>query len=281
MKHILLLIVILILSMATQAQNLFSNSNLLPWCIVYFDKLQRTPEQRIEMLKQMGIKQYAYDGRTDHIPGLGHEIDLARHNDIDIEGVWLWINSKRDKIGALSEENEQILSIVAQKKLKTTFWLSFNTNFFTGLSHSEKVAKGAEFVNFLASKTEAMGCKIALYNHGDWFGEPENQIEIIKASKANAIGIVYNFHHGHLQINRFPSMLKTMLPYLIAVNLNGMGDTKIMDIGKGEHEKELISELKSSGYKGRIGIIGHNVDEDAEELLKRNIDGLRELGFTN
>jgi hypothetical protein len=29
------------------------------WCIVPFDSMQRTPEQRIEMLRELGIKKYA------------------------------------------------------------------------------------------------------------------------------------------------------------------------------------------------------------------------------
>ena len=279
MKTLILLIFASALTAFTSAQDLFSHQNLLPWCIVSFDKAQRTPAQRIAMLKTLEFERYAYDGRAEHFPTFEEEIDLARNNGIEIEALWLWINAKRDKTGELSPENELLLSIVKKKKLRTTLWLSFNDNFFSGLSHYEKVQKGAAFLQFLSAKMRGTGCRIALYNHTGWFGEPENQIEIIKASGVKRVQMVYNFHHGHQHINRFHALLKTMMPYLKVVNLNGMGDSKIMPVGTGQFEKEMILLLKNSGFRGRIGIIGHVADKDAKEVLKANLEGLRKLGF--
>jgi hypothetical protein len=50
MKYTLLFVFILTISSVSFSQNLFSDSNLLPWCIVPFDNQERTPEQRIDML---------------------------------------------------------------------------------------------------------------------------------------------------------------------------------------------------------------------------------------
>jgi len=49
---------------------------------------------------------------------------------------------------------------------------------------------------------------------------------------------VYNFHHGHHQIDKFPALLEMMKPYLWTVNLNGMkrDGPKILDIGAGDLE---------------------------------------------
>ncbi len=44
---------------------------------------------------------------------------------------------------------------------------------------------------------------MGLYNHGGWFGEPENQIAIIEHLKMSNVGIVYNLHHGHDHVERF------------------------------------------------------------------------------
>ena len=35
----------------------------------------------------------------------------------------------------------------------------------------------------LAEEAGKIGCSLALYNHGGWFGEPENQIAIIERLK--------------------------------------------------------------------------------------------------
>ena len=101
----------------------------------------------------------------------------------------------------------------------------------------------------IAEAAAKIGCSVGLYNHGGWFGEPENQIAIIEAlrkrrapasTRALPIGIVYNFHHGHEHIDRFPELFSKMQPYLMAVNLNGMvkdGDRagkKILALGTGD-----------------------------------------------
>ena len=81
------------------------------------------------------------------------------------------------------------------------------------------------------------------------------------------------------QNNRFHSMLKNMLPYLVAINLDGMDLSKgqILPIGRGKSEKEMIQLIRESGYKGRIGVLGHRDDEDVEVVLRGNLEGLREI----
>jgi sugar phosphate isomerase/epimerase len=279
MKRVVLILISFLAFFENFAQKNFEKENLLAWCIVPFDKIKRGPEARIEMLKNLGMRQYAYDWRTEHIQSFANEIDLARKNNIAIEAIWMFIDNKTDKISALSADNQRFIDIASTKKLKTTIWLGFNNNFFEGLNHFEKVKKGADFLKYLAPNLAQKGFKIALYNHGDWFGEPENEIEIIKASGQKNVGIVYSFHHGHHQINRFHSMFTTMKPYLVAVNLDGMDLKKgqILPVGEGKSEKEMIEIIIKSGYNGRIGIIGHIMDEDVELVLKRNMAGLSKL----
>ena len=66
----------------------------------------------------------------------------------------------------------------------------------------------------IAAETAKIDCRLALYNHGNWFGEPENQLAVIEALKQPNVGIVYNQHHGHDHVKRFPLLLKKMLPHL-------------------------------------------------------------------
>src|SRR5262249_9717949 len=123
---------------------------------------------------------------------------------------------------------------------------------------------------------------LALYNHGGWFGEPENQIAIIELLKTRGVinlGIVYNLHRGHDHLDRFPALLAKIVPYLMALNINGMdpgGDRvgrKILPLAQGSRDLELLRVIATSGYKGPIGILGHTQD-DAAERLKDNLDGL-------
>jgi sugar phosphate isomerase/epimerase len=147
------------------------------------------------------------------------------------------------------------------------------------------VEAGVDAITPVAREAAKLGCTVALYNHGGWFGEPKNQLAIIEKLKADGItnvGIVYNLHHGHAHVDRFPELLAKMKPHLLALNLNGMtrnGDKagkKILPIAQGELDLPLLKAIKDSGYNGPIGILNHT-DEDAEARLLDNIEGLEWL----
>ena len=96
------------------------------------------------------------------------------------------------------------------------------------------------------------------------------------------VGIVYNLHHAHDQLDELASNLSLMRPYLIAVNLNGTetdGDKigkKILPIGQGNLDRSVLKTIIESGYVGPIGILNHT-DEDAKLRLEANLNGLQDL----
>jgi sugar phosphate isomerase/epimerase len=134
----------------------------------------------------------------------------------------------------------------------------------------------------IAEAAGRIGCTVALYNHGGWFGEPENQIAIVERLRVQGltnVGIVYNLHHGHDHVDRFPALLRQMKPHLLALNLNGMirgGDRegkKILPLGQGDWDLRLLRTIRDSGWRGPVGILNHT-DEDAEGRLRDNLEGL-------
>jgi hypothetical protein len=250
--------------------------DLVAWCIVPFDGRKRSPEERIGMLERLGFRRYAYDWRAEHLPDTARELRLARDRGIRVEAVWLWIDGGSDRPGALSEPNERLLAALAQAGLSTQIWTGFAPNYFEGRGEEEKVARGAEMVRYLCERAAETRSRVALYNHGDWFGEPENQIRIIEALPGLEIGLVYNFHHGHDHIARFDALVRTMRPYLLAVNLNGMRPEgpKILPFGTGSHEQGMLQSVLASGFTGPFGVLGHVDGADVEEILRGNLRGL-------
>src|SRR3989337_552459 len=256
---------------------LFSKDNLVAWCVVPFDSVRRTPEERAIMLDELGFKQFAYDWRAEHLPSFPDEIKALKEHDIKLKSVWLWIDTDSSEL--FDALNEQLFDIIKKNNVKTEFWLGFSNKHFEGLSDEEKLDKAVASISYIQERAKKLGCTISLYNHGDWFGEPINQIRIIEKIGAKDIGIVYNFHHAHLQVKEFPELLKKMLPYLKTINLNGMkiAGPKILAIGQGDEELGMLQTLKESGYRGSVGILGHIETEDAKVVLKRNMMGLKEL----
>jgi putative heme-binding domain-containing protein len=254
---------------------LFERDNLVAWCIVPFDAKKRGPEERAAMLARLGIKKLAYDYRAEHIPTFDAELDALRKHGIELTAWWFPTT--------LNDEAKHILSVLERHKFQTQLWVTGGGE--PTASPEEQVARvqaEAARIRPIAEAAAKIGCRVALYNHGGWFGEPANQLAIVRELNLPNVGLVYNQHHGHDHVADFPRLLQQMKPHLFAVNLNGMvpdGDKqgmKIVPLGAGELDLGLLKTIRDSGYAGPIGILNHT-DEDAEARLLDNLDGLNWL----
>ncbi len=249
----------------------FERDYLVAWCIVPFDAKKRGPEERAAMLKRLGFKHFAYDYRAEHVPTFDAEMKALKANGIQLTAFWF--------PAALNAEARTILDVLKRHEIKTQLWITMNDPAPKEPGQIAKVAAAGRLLRPIAEEAAKIGCSVALYNHGGWFGEPENQLAIIDHLKLKNVGIVYNLHHGHDHLDRFPDLLKKMKPHLWTLNLNGMvrnGDKlgkKILPLGQGDLDLGLLKAIATSGYTGSIGILGHTQD-DAELRLRDNLDGL-------
>ena len=279
------IIILWLLSMAIAGCNsaaegekaLFEKENLLAWCIVPFDAMNRTPGERAEMLDDLGLSHFAYDYRDEHIPSFREEIRILKDHHIILSAVWLWVDPDWEE--ALNSSGKAIFDILKETGTETEIWLGFPDNCFDGASDKESLSRAADVVRKILQEAGEIGCTIALYNHGGWFGEPDNLVRIIESVGSERIRIVYNFHHGHDQVDRFKENLERMLPYLSTININGMRveGPKIITLGEGDRELEMLRIIQNSGFSGSIGILGHTEGEDIQVVLERNLRGLEEL----
>ena len=253
---------------------LFKATNLVAWCIVPFDAKKRGPEERARMLTRLGFTQLAYDWREEHIKTFDAELEALRTHGIKLTAFWF--------PGALNDEARIILDLLQRHGIRTQLWVTLGDPAPATPDPAAKVDAAVKTIRPIAEAAAKIGCQVALYNHGEWFGEPENEIAILQRLKMNHVGMVYNLHHGHAHLDRFPELLAKIKPYLLAINLNGMvknGDRtgrKILPLGQGDLDLTLIKAILASGWQGPIGILNHT-DEDAEARLKDNLEGLQWL----
>jgi sugar phosphate isomerase/epimerase len=264
---------------APSAETLFARTNLVAWCIVPFDARKRGPEERAAMLERLGLKFLAYDYRAEHIPTFDAEMEALKRRNLKLLAWWF--------PGTWNDEARLILDVLERHRIQDAqLWVS-GAGEPTGNADEQKarVAAEASRIRPIAAAAAKLDFKVALYNHGGWFGEPENQLEIIAHLRTQGVanvGIVYNLHHGHHHLDRFAALLETMKPHLLALNLNGMvrdGERlgkKILPLGQGELDLELLRILRDSGWRGPLGILNHT-DEDAETRLQENLRGLDRL----
>lgn len=261
---------------AAEEYSLFARSNLVAWCIVPFDAKKRGPEERAQMLEKLGIHRFAYDWRAEHIPTFETEIDTCRKHNIEVTAWWFPTT--------LDKDAQTILALLKRKNLKTQLWVMGGGEPTKSPEEQQKrIDSEVARLRPIVDAAAAIGCQVGLYNHGGWFGEPENQLAIIKALNAPNVGMVYNFHHGHEHIDRFPELFMKMKPHLYCININGMvkdGESagkKILTIGEGDQELAMLKLIEESGWRGPIGILDHRPETDSEQTLRQNLEGLERL----
>ena len=258
---------------AETVRSLFARDRLVAWCIVPFDGKKRGPEERVAMLRRLGIKRFAYDWRAEHLPTFDREVGLLQKAGIELTAVWFPAN--------LGADAQRLLAVIGKHKVRPQLWVSMGGGgpAASPAEQRQKVEAHARALRPIAEAAAKLGCSVALYNHGGWFGEPENQLAILEALRLPNVGIVYNLHHGHDHLGRFPGLLRKMKPHLLALNLNGMvkgGDRvgkKILPLGQGDEDLRLLRAIVESGWRGPVGVLGHTQD-DAEARLRDNLDGL-------
>ncbi|WP_395746432.1 DUF6797 domain-containing protein [Prosthecobacter sp.] len=277
LRSLFLSVLLLGNSAAMRAADLFEKSNLAAWCIVPFDKAKRGPEERAAMLEKMGVKKLVYDYRKEHIPQWDDELNALKKHHIELMGWWFPTT--------LNDEAKQTLELFKRHNVHPQLWVNGHGGSIQVKDEADQQARIAKEVARLQPICEAaapLGCQVALYNHGWWYGEPENAIAIVEALKAKGIkniGMVYNLHHGHGHLDRLAKIFPRMLPHLLCFNLNGMdidGEAKgrkILPLGVGTEDVKVLRVVRASGYSGPIGILNHT-DEDAEGRLLDNLDGL-------
>lgn len=256
---------------------LWSDENLVAWCIVPFDARARNSEERAAMLARLGFKHFAYDWRDVHLSTFDWEIAAMQRHGIEITACWFPTR--------LNAKAEQILSAIERHGIRPQLWVTGSGDpVSTVAEHMERVKSEAARLKPILERAARAGCSVALYNHGGWFGDPDNQLAVIEQLRQEGFGpirMVYNFHHARGRLADFPEVWAKIAAYVDTVNLNGMDPAKpgsIRFLGEnGGQEIEMLRVIEQSGWRGRVGLLNHRTDLDAEEGLRQNKAGLQQL----
>src|SRR6266571_7475262 len=183
------------LSRAEVGEGLFAQTNLVAWCIVPFDARKRGPEERAAMLERLGFKLFAYDYRAEHVSTFDAEMDALERHRIRLLAWWF--------PPTMNDEARLILDVLKRHRLEPQLWVTGGGEPTRDAQEQRsRVAAEAERIRAIAEAASKIGCTVGLYNHGGWFGEPENQLEILADLNLPNVGLVYNLHHGHDHLER-------------------------------------------------------------------------------
>lgn len=275
----LLLVSAILATPTLNAAELWRQENLVAWSIVAFDAKQRGPEERAAMLERLKLRQYGFGFRAKDVPYFDAEVIAMQRHGIELV-AWLFPRT-------LDATALKALQVIRRHGIRPQIWVTGGGEPVRSPGEqAERLRMELDRIRPFVVAAALVGCRVGLYNHGGWFGEPENQLALLRRLKSEGfdhVGLVYNFHHGHDHIDRFAAVWRDLRADVLALSINGMvrgGDKagkKILYIGEGDQELAMMKIVQESGWQGPVCILGHRTDEDAEVALAKNLAGLRDL----
>jgi hypothetical protein len=147
---------------------LFDPQNLTAWCVVPFDAKKRGPVERAEMLQRLGFKNFAYDWRSKDVPSFDAEVEALHQHGINLVG--LVVSDRRRG----SERASHFGCHQAPRHSSTIVGHGIRRSDEDGSRTSmQRTEQEAERIRKIVALAAPCACKVELYNHNGWFGQPE------------------------------------------------------------------------------------------------------------
>src|SRR5690606_1125994 len=124
-------------------------------------------------LQRLGIRRIAYDWRREHVPQFDEELDAYERHGIALHAFWTPV----DTASPLSEAHwPLVLDLLKRRRLQPELWTMLNNSLLDGVPEQSRPRRAAEILAPVARAAAECGCRLGLYNHGGWFGDPDNQL---------------------------------------------------------------------------------------------------------
>lgn len=188
------------------------------------------------------------------------------------------IPSSEQQIGRMSEEERAEITRQTHELLAR---LQRGTLTNSPQEQQLRVQQEADRIRAIVKLAAPYGSKVALYNHGGWFGMMQNQLAIIQRLQelgVSDVGIVYNFSHSRDELHDdtvdFPAIWQRIKPHVVAVNITGTYfEGQLIYPSQGDRELDMLRTIVASGWQGPIGVIAEK-GGDAEVTLRNYLIGL-------
>lgn len=264
----------------------WSLENLHAWSVAPFDSVDRTPEERAQILRRLGIRKYAYSWRERHIASFDAEIEAMQRNGIEII-AWNFLSVEPEDPPARAA-----LEAFRRHGIHPQIWVmqsprgrprqALDSFTRTPLEQRERVRQEAERIKRIVAAVSPYGCSVALYAHNSWFGVPDNQLAIIARLQeigVSGVGMVYNFHHArdehHDDTLEFPALWRRIMPHVVAITVSGVRfEGQVVFPSEGDAEQDMMRVIQDSGWRGSVGLTAE-LRDDAEKTLRHYIRGVQ------
>lgn len=223
------------------------------------------------MLQRLGFKNFAFDWRSKDVPTFDAEVEALDRYGIRLVAWWFPTDA--------GDPNAQIiLNVIKRHGIHPQLWvMGSGSPTVTDAEQAQRVEQEAERIRKIVEMAAPYGCKVELYNHNGWFGQPSNEVAVIERLKQKGVddvGMIYNFSHSHGDVSNFPAIWNHIQPCVVAVNVSGIvASEKLIPPSQGDNELDMLRTIQHSGWRGPIGLIAEQ-GGDAEITLSNDLRGL-------
>jgi hypothetical protein len=250
---------------------------LAAWCVVPYDDRDRSPQDRANVLAELGFDALAWDWRDEHVDQLGEQADALAERNLTLAAIWAPVPD-----GVVSQALEAQVRVASGRGLAPQLWACAEFGAPGPVTEDADPSEYADRLEPLARLAAETGMTLAIYNHLGWLGEPLNGLRVLEELRRRGFddtGLAYMQHHGHTHIDDFAQLWPQVQHAVVALGLNGMrdgahwGDGKVLPYGHGPRDLELARAIAGSGWCGLTAIIGHTMDP-IEHRLEDDLAGL-------
>ena len=158
------------------------------------------------MLRQLGFKHFAYDWRAEHVPTFDAEMDALQAHGIELDAFWF--------PGGLNKDARTILDVLKRHSIQTQLWVTMHgPRARKAKDRAEKVAAAVRGRSSRSpTKRRRSAARSASTTTAAGSASPRTSSRSSSGSNRPNVGIVYNLHHGHDHLDRFPALLQKMMP---------------------------------------------------------------------
>jgi len=249
------------------------------------DAKHQTAEEQVAMIKEIG---FAGIGPIYTTPQAMQDMLAA----LDKHQLKLFAEYCELDFSAADPVSPQIKDAISQLKGRDAMlWLTVPKPPIKDLKPSDPAGdeRAVPIMRQITDLAAQSGVRVALYPHGhNWVERIGDAVRLAKQVDRKNFGVTFNLCHWLLVDDKdLDARLQEARPWLFVVTINGAD----ADVHGWEHLKQLIqpldtgtfnvghvlAKLKELGYDGPIGLQHYAVGGDADQNLRRSMEGWRRL----
>lgn len=240
-----------------------------------------TPKSQARVLKELGYAGIEHSG----VHGIAEMLEELDKNGLKMFTVYIKVCMDGDK-----EKHDPALkeAVRTLKGRDTILWLYVTSQKYKP-SCLEADPPMVEVIREIADMAHESGLRVALYPHLGYLVERvEDAVRMAEKVNRRNVGVTFNLCHWLAKTTvdeekNLESVLKSAIPYLFVVSINGADNKKgwdnlIQTLDRGSFDTyNLLKTLKRLGYTGPIGLQCYNIKGDTYNNLNRSMQAWRKF----